>query len=907
MKKDVVAVLLLVIAKPFEKKGQHRTRKDIEILELVLTLVRNLLAITDAKENTSSSDSHLYSLHDRFIAELDQEHFFDFLILLGNSIEETENKSLALILFEILYLIFRREDPKELAYSAFKKGTNLGKKLGDALKTLRESQPSKLSSAPTRHSRFGGCFVSNNQLGSRSLKLRLDDNSKPLTQRMKNTLRRKNKAETTPSIKPTGNKTRVILKDFAERVSSHCFNAIIKSIKTDIIHGSTHLVKSDHDNFTWIVGFFTGFITHSIIRRKESLTEEPELLEFSYLSNAFDEQMFHYIIQNIEKYTNEKNTEALTLRIYSLRFLVETLQALYFSEKPEEKISGDAVLMKIVYQPDLVLDRLVGMIKNFSSNKHTKSYIQNVVYLTHSIMHTLEVATRDNNKKFLQLKKHTGRATDLKKDDAYFEKEQSEYIFDDFIVENSEDEESDAKKYKKGEDDLLDDENIEDELLDHEENNFSRKTKKALLEEDDEVDESLKHVKETNDVEGALLDELFSDSEKEDELNSLDAPDKPNVSFPAFDVKNDTESISEHGYHEYDDQDAVEKEKYFEFDIYLNNFARQSIIRAYLFLLRNFAANNAFLNHCIVSMYRRLSDFLDLKEMFFQVSYLRMFNTILNSKCTRPDDNISELKIFCAEIVKAMALSFKADPVHFASIMLIAKNKWEVNVRSPDRFETVNETDSAQVINDELEMLENPDAGEWDDEVEDFDLDELLAKEVKKTQKSSRIWNDDEDQNLKETYEAFKDVSDMNLVDVIVSMVDIPNLNAIDCYNRLLEIGLTDGSNLLKPEEESVEEPDHVPIVVVKKKKKNVNQVRKTKKSTGRDDIDSTTVHNVVRKKKSKKDGNVIESMTKKKKRKVSDDTDLDVLPKSKKISKIKQVEEEFDDLLDDVSLDGDI
>lgn len=151
---------------------RERKRRDVDMIELLLTLLKNLLAIPDAQPTQNAAVAPLTKLQDDLIILLDECKVLKLLIILAQQIDEPENRTYGVLLLEILFYLFKREEPSELSQSAAlilgKKGENPQQAVGASIKSIvvgnalsallqkKELTPANMS---VRHPRFGGSFL----------------------------------------------------------------------------------------------------------------------------------------------------------------------------------------------------------------------------------------------------------------------------------------------------------------------------------------------------------------------------------------------------------------------------------------------------------------------------------------------------------------------------------------------------------------------------------------------------------------------------------------------------------------------------------------------------------------------------------------------------------------------------
>lgn len=104
--RDVLAIVLSAISDALANEGARRTPDDNAKIELVLSLLRNLLRVKNADQHTAQLPSHSQQ-HEALIVALRQENVLDVLGLLANLIDSSENQPFSLLVAEILSCLFQ--------------------------------------------------------------------------------------------------------------------------------------------------------------------------------------------------------------------------------------------------------------------------------------------------------------------------------------------------------------------------------------------------------------------------------------------------------------------------------------------------------------------------------------------------------------------------------------------------------------------------------------------------------------------------------------------------------------------------------------------------------------------------------------------------------------------------------
>ncbi len=118
-KEEVVAVLVATLEEPLSR-GAARTEEDKLVVELVLTLLRNMLCIEDLCKGVGAAGGAEEEMADALLhAELlcifDREYVFDVILFLCQGIQAPENAPWNLLLMEILFHLYKDQDPADVA------------------------------------------------------------------------------------------------------------------------------------------------------------------------------------------------------------------------------------------------------------------------------------------------------------------------------------------------------------------------------------------------------------------------------------------------------------------------------------------------------------------------------------------------------------------------------------------------------------------------------------------------------------------------------------------------------------------------------------------------------------------------------------------------------------------------
>ena len=99
------------------RDGFDRDEHDLRVIELVLSLFRNLLSVPNGAPKNSTKDEHFSHLQENFIVALEREHIVELVLHLIQHVNEEDTKEWNLLLLEIMYLLLRGQNPASLLAS----------------------------------------------------------------------------------------------------------------------------------------------------------------------------------------------------------------------------------------------------------------------------------------------------------------------------------------------------------------------------------------------------------------------------------------------------------------------------------------------------------------------------------------------------------------------------------------------------------------------------------------------------------------------------------------------------------------------------------------------------------------------------------------------------------------------
>ncbi len=117
VKGDVVAVLMGMLAEPLSRGCDDRTKEDKTIIDSMLHLLRNLLAIRtdgDSVDNTRSL------LDDALLRTFFQHNVMDFFVVIAQNLDHEANEKWTMLMSNILFLLTDGFVPEDLSFTYHK-------------------------------------------------------------------------------------------------------------------------------------------------------------------------------------------------------------------------------------------------------------------------------------------------------------------------------------------------------------------------------------------------------------------------------------------------------------------------------------------------------------------------------------------------------------------------------------------------------------------------------------------------------------------------------------------------------------------------------------------------------------------------------------------------------------------
>ncbi|KAF6162098.1 hypothetical protein GIB67_008227 [Kingdonia uniflora] len=118
-----------------------------------------------------------------------------------------------------------------------------------------------------------------------------------------------------------------------------------------------------------------------------------------------------------------------------------------------------------------------------------------------------------------------------------------------------------------------------------------------------------------------------------------------------------------------DDEPAATNEVDFKVSTLVSSFANNTIIQNLCWLLKFYKNNSARTNHYIICMLQRICDDLELSPMIYQLSLLTIFNDILVEQKSSSSKEYANIVSFLTNLIRRMLRKMKSKPLLFVEIL----------------------------------------------------------------------------------------------------------------------------------------------------------------------------------------------------------------------------------------------
>ncbi|KAJ0267230.1 Timeless family protein [Hirschfeldia incana] len=647
---NIVAVVVSLLETPLENlELDELNEEDWKLVQLVLTLFRNLLAIHDISPLQKAGESTCYflSLRDQFLELLSRENVMDIFIVITQTIEcNNLLRHDNLLLLEIYHYILLGQDMELTALAPEK--LDQGKKAAvESLKKLMEAEQAKkklarLNNANQRHSQFGGTFTRVTMGGSKAVLTGIPSNEEStlLKPHVSGGAREKIVWEH-GSMPVTNDNVLKLMHDFINQFMSGGYNVLMQSVCEDIEKEHPSIQNSDIVTFFQVAQAVTSFQFHkSLASVPAKATEEtPELStdqnaggNFSKsdicapIAATINDRMFSLVISKWRsafdglKETKDFKFLSAAGSLVKIMLCLLDLVLKLLPEDSREAFTVRILLYKLFYdQTDQGMCQFIlNLVRSFDMHKQPKSELGDLVEIIHVIVGLMENL---QGRGTLRVSKKSRKAR--------------------------------KKKPLGNKGPTVDDEPSEN----HQSTSNQDGTAKTIPVVDSAV--PIEDGPPNNPGDSNLGTEA-------DETQQTHGP-KSNRVVDEMSCGTDDSSNGE-------DQPATD-EVDFKVSTFISAFASNSIIQNICWLLKFYQSNTKQTNHHVISILRRITEDLELSPMLYQLSLLMTFHKILGEQKACPCKDYENIVTFLTDLVRNMLKKMKTQPLLFVEILFPKSRK----------------------------------------------------------------------------------------------------------------------------------------------------------------------------------------------------------------------------------------
>ena len=549
---DAVAVIVGLLTKPLARYPRL-SEKDVLVVQLVLTFVRNLLCIDNAARDFSFSggergDGTSFAQEEEqkgdLLLRLFKDNVLELVLLVSQHCSDKAFKKDAPLILHIVHQVFEGFSSSQL-FSAEKfssSSSGVGKKKqtkrnvfvdtkkmqmkGDLQKALLSEKRTRISSrsnVPMRHRLFSGTFVKKyNDISQqvvftqRSVKPGIEKDE----QTYKSSGRGRKTAQEKPLF-PMNESLRELLRNFVENFLQGGYDILMDSIRPELMHGIgiSRLEKEDYMRFFRLSCFCTSYmklkmekIGEAEFRDKYEVTGRSP---FSEISSTMGWDMCHLLLTvwqhqiEIPSRAEEKDWDLQASSLALLKEMMYVLNLAYRIGTKTDRKAADKLQRKLLHD-DLrqsgLFPLLCRMIKNYNARIQPLSQAGDMMEALYIIIHTFERLDRTERGGFIVRRRATGGKRKRKDDDKEKSVQEQEKKSVEEQEKDGEEKEKDGEEQDKDGEEQEKDKDGEEKEKDKEE-----------VEKDKEDDASAEGEKDTgkkSERSKAPLEELLSESEE---------------------------------------------------------------------------------------------------------------------------------------------------------------------------------------------------------------------------------------------------------------------------------------------------------------------------------------------------------------------------------------------------------
>ncbi|KAF2073557.1 hypothetical protein CYY_005142 [Polysphondylium violaceum] len=663
LSKELFHNLLSLLREPMTNIAMSNgNSEDQAFIELILTLIKNILQIKDPLSTKSIDKEYLCTMHNDLILLLEETHILELFLVLAQNI--STNKTLrnnliySFLLLEIFALLLKNDNPDKIWKTVEKEDIDSGKvkstastttttqgsEEADSLMNLYQREKMLTMNNRNRNisssrSRFIGTFVSVNK----------DDGSKKVINQSLPQLKTKVQKVLPSTVSaslfgsrvrhavpfniqtPSSSKVLLVLKSWAEQFLDGCYNSLMSIVIRHISReDASEILESDRINFLFVTRFFTGFSLQLLQyheRAQKAKGSSPDTASHDNddsdeehligehirnnitdcLSSTLTFTNFQIILNICETYETKKRYKQLEVAVATLKEMIAILNFLSISSDEDQSKISHKMQSEIYYNKDIFLKKVIDLVRLYNPSLLSKEMLNDLVTLTFSTINMVETFCKKFNAIAIK-KKKSRKAHSLNKKNKLVDSDDEDFV-------------------TKGDDDNI------DNLIDD---------------------------KEQQDKESQDPQSQDQTQEKEKEKDKSD--DEDGDADADGDYQQNDSDIEE----EDDEEDEIQTLK---FEQFLAEFAQPDVIKNFSLALGNYHNNSEVMNYQITNFFSTISREFGLEPMFYQLSIFYLFKNLMDDQLFLKNPRATQLIVLIQEILTNFFKLSKENPAFFLDIL----------------------------------------------------------------------------------------------------------------------------------------------------------------------------------------------------------------------------------------------
>ncbi|XP_060203765.1 uncharacterized protein LOC132632004 isoform X1 [Lycium barbarum] len=698
---EAVPVIMSLLESPLENLAcEAFTEDDWKMVQLVLTLFRNVLAIQDISTQQKSGGSMIefVFLRDRFLELLFQENVMEVILVLsqqvGGSCSYLRHDNL--LLLETFYYIFMGQLPELIAKAHFK-DPKVDEDSDISINSLRdiiEEERQKRKVIRQRnlgcYSQFSGTFTRFSMDGSKTL---IKGNPCSVSHDPLMIAHKKHRGPAKRTVWDQGtlpatkNKILNLLYDFINQFLGGGYNVLMQSVRDDIEKEHHAIQNSDIVIFFQVAQFVTSFQYNKFLNQPNEEVDTQEPMDSRAGSTLFrgcicgpiaeslNESMFQLVLlrwrYSLEtlKETNDRKFLYVAGSLMKTMLLMLELVLKQSPEDSKEHQTARILLYKLFYDQteEGMTQFLLNQIKSFDTHKQSKSYLADLVEIINTVIKLMEILQARGSlrisKKSRKKRLKTAVTDDKKENDDEMIRDSASFglgvggsSHDTGLAQNGEDAiDSNKVDEQTGCTTVNDDQMVESTDTTHNNAAGSGTEKSNNL-----------HVVGKGEEDITILDQV-------NQPVSLEAKSgRHQNTLPETQQKLSDDVNDEHdqgGDYSSGDENVLTKEDDLKISALVSTLANNSTIHNLCWLLKYYKSNSIITNNSVICILQKLCDDLELSPMLYQLSLLIIFYDILEEQKSRPCREYDSIVFFLTNLVRRMLRKMKSNPLLFIEVL----------------------------------------------------------------------------------------------------------------------------------------------------------------------------------------------------------------------------------------------